>query len=61
MESSKKKKVTKKKVIKPRQQIKLTGKVLQKFIKENGYDPEKDRLPDGYKYGVYDGSDPKFG
>lgn len=46
-----------KKPIKARQKVKLTGKALQKFIKEQ----EKDKLPDGYKYGAYDGSDSKFG
>lgn len=52
-------KPVKKKPIKHRQKVKLTGKKLQKYIKEQEID--KDKLPDGYKYGAYDGSDPKFG
>lgn len=59
MDNSKKKKTSKKKPVKARQQVKLTGKALQKFIREQVI--EKDKLPDDYKYGAYDGSDPKFG
>jgi len=58
MEPVKKKKVIKKKV-KARQLVKLTGKALAKYIKEQ--EADKDKLPNGYKYGAYDGSDPKFG
>lgn len=59
MAQPKKKKVSKKKV-KPRQEVKLTKKKLNKFIQSNGLD-SRDKLPEGYKYGAYHGSDPEFG
>jgi len=54
MGTSKKKKVTKKKVIKPRQEVKLSGRKLKKFIDENGYNPNTSKLPDGMTLGAYE-------
>lgn len=53
MGTPKKKKVTKKKV-KARQQVKLAGKALAKFIKQNGYNPNTSQLPNGMTLGAYE-------
>jgi len=53
MDTSKKKKVTKKKV-KARQLVKLTGKALAKFINKNGYNPNTSQLPDGMTLDAYE-------
>ena len=53
MSLPKKKKVSKKKV-KPRQLVKLKGKALQKFIKQNGYDPNTSQMPNGMTLGAYE-------
>lgn len=53
MDTSKKKKGTKKKV-KARQQVKLAGKTLAKFIKQNGYNPNTSQMPDGMTLGAYE-------
>lgn len=54
MNTSKKKKVTKKKPVKARQQVKLTGRKLKRFINENGYNPNTSKLPDGMTLGAYE-------
>lgn len=54
MDTSKKKKVTKKKVIKPRQEVKLSGRKLKSFIKQNGYNPNTSQLPNGMNLGAYE-------